>query len=247
MASLIAANGPGSAAGAKPSPAEQLKARHAANASGDHHVIVEDVVDEDDIAHPPPTFQSQPGPSVSSDRSSIIETDTPAGTGDATRGKQRPSLPLNVDSEEMFPSLGPTKSSNPRPLQTWSRKPTPQSNVNSTVSPNGISAAAKGKAPRLPTPAATSGNSSAQPTFGTISLPGRIVEKIAFAPSQITPRDQLKKPILEILRDINKKSKARVEVKEGANGYLVFEGTGSQDAVRQALKEVANQIGSKVC
>src|ERR1700759_397465 len=243
MASLKVANGLSSAADGKLSPAEQLKARHAANASGDHHVMVEDVVDEDDIAHPPPASLPQPGPSISSDRPSTSETDTAASLGDTIRGKQKPSLPLNVNSEEMFPSLGSTKSSNPKPLQTWSRKPAPPSNTNLSGPSNGISAAAKGKAPRLPAATTASGNSCSQPTFGTISLPGRIVEKIAFAPSQITPRDQLKKPILEILRDINKKSKARVEVKEGANGYLVFEGTGSQDAVRQALKEVANQIG----
>jgi hypothetical protein len=247
MASLTSANGSSSAADSKLSPAEKLKARHAANTSGDHHVLLEDVIDEDDLAHPPPSSsRSQPGPSTSSGRSNNVETDTAAGSGDSARAKKYTSVPLNVNSEEMFPSLGSGKTTTTKPLQTWSRKPVTQTNVNLTGPTNGISAAAKGKGPRLPPQPAAPINSGAQPNLGTISLPGRIVEKIAFAPSQITPRDQLKKPILEILRDINKKSKARVEVKEGTNGYLVFEGTGSQEAVRLALKEVANQIGSKV-
>src|ERR1700753_3213905 len=106
MASSNTANGPSSAADTKLSPAEQLKARHAANASEDHHVMVEDVIDEDDVAHPPPASYAQPGPS--SDRSNAIETDA-SGAMDSARGKQKPSVPLNVNSEEMFPSLGSAK------------------------------------------------------------------------------------------------------------------------------------------
>jgi hypothetical protein len=237
MDSLNATNGSASAPDARLTPAEQLKARHSANASGDHHVLVEDVVDEDDIAHPPPPPQSQPGPST-------IDPDTAAGASDTSRGKPR-QVPLNVDSEEAFPSLGPSKPVPSRPAQSWSRIPGTSSAVPASGSANGISSAAKGKAPRLPAqPSASAGSSVSLPG---VSLPGRLVERITFAPHQITPKNQLKKPISDILREINKKSKARVEMREGANGNLIFEGSGPQDAVRLALKEVATQIGSKVC
>lgn len=63
----------------------------------------------------------------------------------------------------------------------------------------------------------------------------------------MTPRSQLKKPVNDILRDINKRSKATVEMKAGGpGGVVVFEGSGPVDAVRVALKEVATQLCSKV-
>ena len=83
-------------------------------------------------------------------------------------------------------------------------------------------------------------------TPSVVSLPGRFTERIQFAPSQLIPRQQLKKPVPDVLRDINRRSKAKVESRPGPGGVLIFEGQGPVDAVRQALKEVANQLGSKV-
>jgi hypothetical protein len=79
-----------------------------------------------------------------------------------------------------------------------------------------------------------------------MSLPGRYSEQIQLHPSMMTPRNQLKKPVSDILRDINKRSKANVEMKAGPGGVVVFEGTGPVDAVRVALKDVATQLCSKV-
>jgi hypothetical protein len=79
-----------------------------------------------------------------------------------------------------------------------------------------------------------------------MSLPGRYSEQIQLHPSVMTPRKDLKKPVAEILREINKRSKANVEMKSGPGGVIVFEGTGPVDAVRIALKEVANQLCAKV-
>lgn len=79
-----------------------------------------------------------------------------------------------------------------------------------------------------------------------MTLPGKHVEQLRLAPSQMLPRNQLKKPVRDILRDISKRSKATVDLRAGPNGSIIFEGKGSVDAVRQALKEVAQQVGSKV-
>lgn len=73
------------------------------------------------------------------------------------------------------------------------------------------------------------------------------MEQLRLAPSQMLPRGQLKKPLRDILRDISKRSMANVDMRGGPNGSIIFEGKGSADAVRQALKEVAQQVGSKVC
>jgi hypothetical protein len=194
MSSPAPTNGTGSVL----SPAEQLKATHAA--SGSHNVEVEEVVDEEDILHPPPTM---------------------AG---ASSSKRTPATKFNVNSEEAFPSLGPSKPAS-KSQQSWSKPPS-----------NGTAASGKGKGP-----------ASAVNNNAGVSLPGRSVERIVLAPSQVTPRAQLKRPIPDLLRDISKKFRAQVEMKEGTDGRLVFQGTGSQEAVRLALLEVAKVIGSKVC
>jgi hypothetical protein len=73
------------------------------------------------------------------------------------------------------------------------------------------------------------------------------VEQLRLAPSQMLPRGQMKKPLQDILRDISRRSKATVNIRGGPGGSVIFEGKGSVESVRQALKEVAQQVGSKVC
>lgn len=80
-----------------------------------------------------------------------------------------------------------------------------------------------------------------------MSLPGKHMEQLRLAPSQMLPRNQLKKPLLDILRDISKRSKATVDMRGGPGGSIIFEGKGSVNSVREALKDVAQQVGSKVC
>lgn len=80
-----------------------------------------------------------------------------------------------------------------------------------------------------------------------MSLPGKHMEQLRLAPSQMQPRGQLKKPLKDILRDISRKSKSNVEMRGGPGGSIIFEGKGSVESVRQALREVAQQVGSKVC
>jgi hypothetical protein len=79
-------------------PAQKLMQEHA-----DHHVTVEDVEDEDELAHP----QSSAEPAA----------DVPAPLSEKAAGKQKaedaPAAPkkpaLNTSSEEAFPALGPVK------------------------------------------------------------------------------------------------------------------------------------------
>lgn len=79
-----------------------------------------------------------------------------------------------------------------------------------------------------------------------MSLPGKHMEQLRLAPSQMLPRGQLKKPVRDILRDISRRSKATVDMRGGPGGSIIFEGKGTVDSVRQALREVAQQVGSKV-
>ena len=195
-------------------PAQKLMQEHA-----DHHVTVEDVPDEEDVAHPTPSAADASAPL----------SDKAAGkqkADDASSSSKKPAL--NTSSEEAFPALGPVK---PRAqasvAPTWGKKPSSVTNgVNGSAS---APSAPAGRGPALP----------------SMSIPGKHTERISLASHQVAPRGELKKPINEIVRDINRRSKANLEYKQ-APGALIFEATGSVEAVRQALKEVANEVGSKV-
>jgi hypothetical protein len=155
-----------------------------------------------------------------------IEHPPPAlTTASASSSKKKQPVSLDFNSEVAFPSLAPAKPA--APVKAWGK--------GAPVVANGSNGAV--------------GKGKAQATAGSerpISLPGRATERISFAPGQMLRRNDLKKPVPEILRELNKKSKANVTYREGGNGHVVFEAQGPLEAVRQALKEVAGQVGAKV-
>lgn len=206
--------------GAPKSRAEELMAQHAQEAA--QGPTVEDVVDEEDILHPPPS-------------ATVAPAKTPAKTPAAAAA----AAALDVQSEESFPALGgPKASSRPSavPVAWGGSKPQPSA-AGAATSTAPAPASVPAPAP-APTPASS--------TPRQLNIPGKHVDQFRFDSSQMLPRSELKKPVSDILRDISKKSKVRLEVREGAGGVYIFEGTGNVDAVRQALKEVAQQVGSTV-
>ena len=256
------------------SPAEQLLKKHAADES--HRATIEDVVDEEDIAHPPPSALMQdstngpPSDSVLQPKSESLS----AKAAGKQRAKEEPvsetgnaesaGVMIDTKSDEAFPSLG--AGSKPRTAATVSsawgaKKPAsvakaaanglnkhgPELSTSSTTSSR-----ASTPAPGVLTPSSVTASATPQsypsrgPTPQILSIPGRHTERIQFAPSQLLPRQQLKKPVMDVLRDINKRSKATVEMRPGPGGVISFEGRGPTDAVRQALKDVAKELGSKV-
>ncbi|MCJ1351064.1 MAG: hypothetical protein MMC33_001046 [Icmadophila ericetorum] len=251
------------------SMAEQLQQKHAA--SSGHTPTVEEVPDEDDILHPPPS--SLPGSTPSDLATTPVLTSVDAALSEKALGKQKAQEPaeafstiqtqngnvrLDTKSEELFPSLGsgtklrgssqisstwgankPASVSHkvpnginghsPSPTTTTSRSGTPKPGAMRPVSAN-ISAPALARGPGQP-----------------LSMPGRHVDKvqIQFQPSQLRPRQEMRKPIPELIREINKKSKAQVEMKPGAGGVIYLIGQGPPDAVRKALQDLGKDIGSK--
>ena len=263
MTSEVTTNGGSSVASGSLSAAEKLQKKHEAEAM--HHAMVEDVVDEEDIVHPPPSMHSLPDP-VPRD-GSIAEplSTTPTGkqkaeeksTSTPATAKTNGTVPLNTQSEELFPALG----SGPKPFAArqapvaWgARKPSSihsgsngadgnnhlpsVSSSRASTPTSGMLTPASSNAPVLP-------SSRSTPFPQQMPMPGKHSERIHFASSQILPRTQLKKPLQDTLRDINKRSKAKIEMKTGANGTIIFEGRGPVDATRQALKDLAKEVGSK--
>jgi len=209
-------------------PAQKLMQEH------DHHVTVEDVPDEEDVAHPPPSASAQPA-------ADAPLSEKAAGKQKANDAPAPKKAALNTSSEEAFPALGPVKPRAQAPVApTWGKKPASvtSNGVNGGANSNGTSTPASGNAGSLPV--------GRGPALPSMNIPGKHTERISFSPNQLTPRQQLKKPVNDIIRDINRRSKAKLEYKSGPGGTVIFESTGPVEAVRQTLKEIANEVGSKV-
>lgn len=255
-ADASASNGDGMTA------AERLQRQHEEEEAAKHHASVEEVPDEETLLHPAPSGdKSLP---ISTDPSRVATPSGDATMSSKAAGKQPareqqpaaapPKPAFDPKSEDAFPALGGPKAQPAAAAPTpWSRKPAAVGKAANGMSnglANGNMAASKpssgASTPRtgIVTPATTA-PSQRGPT-PQMALPGRYSEQIQLHPSMMTPRNQLKKPVTDVLRDINKRSKANVEMKAGPGGVVVFEGTGPVDAVRVALKEVATQLCSKV-
>lgn len=138
-----------------------------------------------------------------------------------------------------FPALGAGgnggkgKSKEPAGPAIWMAKLNTGANT-----PNGTS--------RASTPASNAGIAT-PPTVagpGSLNLPGRHTESIVLNPQDILPRGQLKRPIPDLVKDINRKSRANLAI--GYQGSrLKVEATGPQDHAQQALRDLINQIGTK--
>ena len=245
--------------------AERLKQKHEADAA--HQPIIEDAVDEEDLAHPPPSMHLAADSESTHDSVEQTEPMSEKAAG-KQKAKDEPSqIPsksktngvasFDAQDQEAFPALGSgPKVPPPVPAaMAWGAKK-PSSLHTGANGANGNAALSSMSSSRASTPTSgfttpASTNASRGPQTRGLSMPqqmpmpGRHSERIQFAPSQLLPRDKLKKPLQDVLRSINKGSKAKVEMKSGPNGNIVFEGTGPVDAARQALKDLAKEVGSK--
>ncbi|PPJ53713.1 hypothetical protein CBER1_00822 [Cercospora berteroae] len=241
MASTANGSASGSTAQDGMSAAERLM--HA------HKVTIEDAADED-LPSTASTAAATPATGASS---ASHDGTVSSGNGGKSAGKQpvreAPAAntsrapTLDTQSEELFPSLGAPKGPSAG-TSMWSNKPAAVGKANGTSNGTGY-----GRAANVPvrTMNATPGivNAGAGRGPAQVNLPGRNSEQVLIPTHLMTPRAQLKKPVADILRDINKRSKATVEMKSGPGGNYIIEGTGPTDAVRLALKEVASQLCSK--
>jgi hypothetical protein len=216
---------PATAGADSESAAQKLLAKHSADEA--HQPAVEEVPDEEDLAHPAPSAVAK-GKQKADD-----ETPAPAPSKPKTK-------PLDVTSEEAFPSLGGPKAGAPT-ITGWGKKPAGATNGTNGTS-NGTSRASTPAGSGFATPLLP----GSRPGAPGVSIPGREVERVKVPQTFLQPRQSLKRPILEVVRDVNRRSKAKVEIKTGNDGGLLFEIVGPADARRQALKEIMQQVGTKV-
>lgn len=148
---------------------------------------------------------------------------TPSAAAQPANDQPRTKNRLDTQSHELFPELGAPKGKSANVAPIWGAK----SNANGKTNGSGPSADPKASAPAM-------------------FIPGRNVESITLEPQDIIPRNQLKRPIPDIIKDINRKSRANITLTNSSNGRLKFDATGPQDVAQQALKDLVLQIGTRV-
>ncbi|KAI7122652.1 hypothetical protein KC324_g18107, partial [Hortaea werneckii] len=247
MSAETAANGAG-----EMSAAERLMKQHEAEeAHKAHAATVEDAPDED----MPPNPSAAPSLPISTDPSRVATPSADPSMSAKAAGKQplreeqstagASKSNLDTKSEEAFPALGAPKTQAAAAPTPWSKKPAAVGKAANGMS-NGMAngAAASNISSRASTPMSgmVTPASAAPSQGGKMAMPGRNSEQIVLPITMMTPPSQLKKPMRDVIRDVNKRSKANVEVRSGPVGHYTFEGTGPTNDVRQALKEVANQL-----
>ncbi|KAK0641207.1 hypothetical protein B0T16DRAFT_211120 [Cercophora newfieldiana] len=216
-------------ASAEPSAASQLLQQHIA--ANSHHVTVEDAVDED-LGKPVPAADA----TTADSKPSWAE---PMSAKAAGKQKAQAAAGIDTQSHELFPELGgpkPKASAGVAPV--WSAKTNVNGKANGASPANGthVSAPASG----VTTPTGTGSHRAP-----TVSIPGRNVETIVLEPQHLLSRNQLKRPLPDILKDLNRRSRANVTMMNGGEGRVKFEAAGPQDVAVQALKDLMTQIGTK--
>ncbi|KAL2161967.1 hypothetical protein VTH06DRAFT_7752 [Thermothelomyces fergusii] len=105
----------------------------------------------------------------------------------------------------------------------------------------GASAPASGPASGATTP--VPGASTAP----SLSIPGQNKEYLILRQEEILPREQLKRPLPDIVKDFNRKSRAQIKIVPQAENRLRIEATGPKsDTTTQALKDFVALIGAKL-
>ena len=250
MASDSPLNGAGPSGSTAPTSfAEQLQSRHADAA---HKATIEEVVDEDDVQHPPPSAllahpqeQGDPEQNLSAKamgKQKVSEKQAPAAS----------PAPLDTQSEELFPALGGPKSRAPAKAPAWGSSTPPSladgftNGTRANIASRPSSVATSGRSTPVTTPLSPNFASSNVRGTGAVRLPGKSTDKFSMRPSQLLPRTQLKKPVQDVLRDINRKSRAKVTMRPAADGGIEFEATGpTAEIVQQALRDVSKEVGAK--
>lgn len=243
-------NGQGTVASNGRTAAQRTQERHAS-----HHIAPPDAFDQT-LARAPSS-----DPQIPDERplSQGLAEENPKEEESSLVGdlqvKQDPIL--DTQSTDAFPALGagPKSQVGNRVATAWdSKKGTSVGNdhsnrVNGSVLMSNASSPRASSPALSTTPAATNPPGASQ-SYGfpipRLILPGRHSEKIQFSPSQLRSKDQLKKPLNDIIRDINRRSRAVVRFWVAPNGTVSFEATGPVDSTRQALIDVANQVGIAV-
>lgn len=225
-----------------------------------HKARMEEIPDEEDLKHgevPKSTSILEPADDEGTPVPTWAQPVSPKAAG--KQKAQDPPVQANqpapdTQSHDLFPELGgtPKPQNGPAVASIWSAKSAANvSHSGTNGKTNGLTPTNNSSRASTPTsggaiPTSTTNLATPRGLPATINIPGRHTERIPLAPSQLLPRTQMKKPLADILKDVNKRSKATITNTTGQGGAQWFTAIGPVDACRQALKDLVEQIGSKV-
>ncbi|KAI9650755.1 hypothetical protein NHQ30_000780 [Ciborinia camelliae] len=214
------------------SQAQKLMQKH----DQEHQPTIEDIPDEEDLKHGEQPISA----SVLEDVNGNSTTPgwvPPMSTKAAEKQKENVRMEPSIDtqSHELFPALG--ASSQPKQAQgIWGGG---KASANANGTPNGAS------------PASTPNSGAATPLSSAnrpkVNQPGQQPqERIELTREQILKRGELKKPLPEILREVNKKYRSNISQSTGMEGKMTFTAYGPPSAARAGIKALMEQIGAKL-
>ena len=185
-----------------------------------HHATVEDTSDE----------ELHTKPAAAAEATGSEAKPTPAGSAKKAS--------LATDSHELFPELGgaaPKPSANIAPV--WPARANAANGRSGATPVNGT-----------PKPSAPpSGANTPTHAAPSLSIPGQNVEYLLLGPDHVLPRAQLKKPLTDIVKDFNRKSRAQIKMVTQPDNMIRVEATGPKgDVTMQALKDFVGLIGTKL-
>jgi len=237
--------------------AQKLMQKHADEA---HQASIEEVPDEEDLKHGEVPKSASILEPTDDEGASAPTWAQPVSAKSAGKQKVRDlssqanNPPLDTQSHELFPELGgaPKSQNGPTVSSIWGGKkpmtviPTGTNGKANGLTPTNGSSRASTPTSGAATPTSTVNSATPKGPPNMMAIPGRHTERIQLAPSQLLPRTQMKKPLADVLKEVNKRSKANITMTTGQGGAHWFTAIGPIDACRQALKDLVEQIGSKV-
>jgi hypothetical protein len=242
-----AENGVAVVNGSELSAAQKLMQKHAEA----HRATLEDVPDDDDLKHgeQPVSSSILEGPGDVPAPEWVPPMSAKAAGKQKENESQQENKPLlDTQSEELFPGLGGA----PKPKQAAASKPTwnfgkagpngsSATNGANGISTNGTSTPISG----MDTPLSVTSQAASWSAPRPMNIPGQQQQRYTLKTNQMLPRTQMKKPLPDVLKDINKRSKANVTFSQAQDG-ITFIGNGPTEAVYQALRDVVGTVGAKV-
>ena len=206
-----------STAEAGKTPAQLMAERDAAHEA--HPVTVEDVVDEDDIEHPPPPhIEGAPEP-VTNGSNGMMSAKS------AGKQKEKPSV-LDTQDEEAFPTLGaPSKPAAQAP-PGWGSKGTLRTPASPALSGSST-----------PRPAS---RGPLAPTGGAVNLPSQNRDSFDIMKEDLNPNA----PLQKVLADAKRKYKVITGMQEisGGRARRIYAEGPQKAQVRQALLDISKAI-----
>lgn len=206
----------------------------------DHNPTVEEVPDESDLnGNPHPQSEKVTLESVDESAAAPSWAATPSAKAAGKRKAEDSTSKkpvIDTQSSESFPGLGGSKpAAAPSFVPSWGKGPA-QANGRSNGTPTTGASTPTSDGPAL-------GRGAPQSLASQIQAPLLILQK-----DQVLPRNQLKKPLPDLLKDINKKLRTNLTMTQGAGGVFEFrENSNQKEALKQqAIRDLGQQIGVKV-